>query len=192
MRVLLATEGPSDEITAEAIISFAWPNAQIDPKRFPARGIAIIERSVENVVRAAHFGHYDMLVLHADMDNTLSSGFRHVSESSRWADLSAKIDSCLGSLPPASREQPLIAVLMAPVPTTDAWLAWGRDNKDGPAWESKERHHLKQLIFGTPPRSITKTTAALADVLIEQLKANEDWPISLRSFVDGLQTPPDA
>ncbi|EYF07665.1 hypothetical protein [Chondromyces apiculatus] len=71
-RFLLATEGPVDDVVLGALCA-TWCGlaaADIDRKVFPARGIEQVLRLVPEVVRAAHFGHYDALLIHADADET--------------------------------------------------------------------------------------------------------------------------
>src|SRR5262245_30685197 len=59
MRVLLATEGESDQVVAQVLIRKANPEAEIVPKSFPARGIQVVLRLLPDTVRAAHFGFFD-------------------------------------------------------------------------------------------------------------------------------------
>ena len=52
-----------------------------------------------------------------------------------------------------------------------------------------DRRSLKRALFGNPPRHTAKKTEALAHSLIDQMEENDDWPITLRWFVDDLTAP---
>lgn len=111
MRVLLAAEGPTDEVVAKSIIRRFLPSAEIVPKRFTSRGLVVVRRSIPALVRAAHYQLYDLLVIHFDTDDTLRGAWRHVSESSRWQEAQAKIESVLPLPDHPSRERRLLTLL---------------------------------------------------------------------------------
>jgi hypothetical protein len=190
MRVLLATEGDSDEVVADRLVRHLCLGAQFDPKRFPARGFPVVRRLMPDVVRAAYYGFYDLLVVHFDLDTTLPAGFQCVVESPRWQEIRSLIDATLASLPDIRRPGPLVAVLMAPCQSTDAWLTWGRDNAKGRDWEARSRHELKHRLYGLPPRKIVEKSRKLVEELLAQMQASDQWPQSLRDFVGAFQPPP--
>jgi hypothetical protein len=186
VRVLLATEGPSDEVIAERLIQHVLSDVKIDRKQFPARGFSVVQRLVKVFVRAGHFGHYDLLVVHFDLDDTLPVGFQEVSQSPRWNQIHSQIRDTLALLATAHRSVPSRTSIMAPCRSTEAWLAWGREDESGRKWEEVDRHNLKRKLFGDPPRNIIDKSARLAVELIAQLDANSDWLRSLRTFMDDL------
>ena len=188
MRVLLATEGRSDEVVAQRLIKRYLGNVSIQPKSLPARGLDAIQRIAADCARAAYFGHFDLLVVHFDMDDSLPSGFMDPYQSSRWSQIRSRIASTLTSLPEAHRTAELRTVLMTPSQATEAWLSWGREDQAGSVWESEDRHDLKRKLFGNPPRGMVAKAETLATELIAQMKANNDWPVTLRWFVDELST----
>jgi hypothetical protein len=188
MRILLATEGESDEIVAQRLLIRSFPAATIEPKRFPARGFPVVLRLLPQIVRGAYFGHYDLLVVHFDLDSSLSPPFREVNQSGRWQEIRSNIDMVLSQLKPIGRESPLHSCLMTPCQSTDAWLAWAEENGVGESWEEQSRHELKHKLFGNPPRQIRKKAEALAGKLIAQMSSNASWPKSLVNFVEGLES----
>jgi hypothetical protein len=187
MRILLVTEGASDEPVAARLIRHALPDASVLAKRLPARGFAVVAREVEIWVRAAHFGHFDLLVIHFDLDDSISATFEDVSESKRWQEVRDAADKVLESLPQGGRVDALCVVLMSPCQSTEAWLAWGIENENGRAWEKSHRHILKTKLFGNPPRGLTRKAEDMAEKLIGQMAVNERWPQSLRNFMDHLR-----
>jgi hypothetical protein len=187
MRILLATEGESDEVVADALLRNIFGDPEIQPKRMPARGIAVIQRLLTDIVRAAHFGHFDLLVIHFDLDDTLAEAHQHVHESLRWATIRKEVDTVLTGLAgTAGRLAPLNAVLMAPAQSTDAWLRWALLDGDGKKWEQKHRHTLKRAIYGNPPRRLVERARVYASRLIVQTAECPSWPRSLRDFHDAL------
>jgi hypothetical protein len=186
MRILLATEGESDEIVARAIIGRIHPKASIDPKRFPARGFPIVQRLMTDVVRAAHFGFYDLLTVHFDLDDTLPSGARSVAESPRWQGIQTILVSTIPTLRDCNRPAPLRAVLMAPCQSTDAWLCWGIEGGEGTHWEARSRHDLKAKLYGRPPLMIIERARTYTQTFLDQLNKNSNWPSSLREFWTNL------
>jgi hypothetical protein len=124
MRILLATEGESDEIVAGALIRRFHPAAAIDPKRFPARGFPTVQRLLPDVIRAAHFGFYDLLAVHFDLDDTLPTGARSVAESPRWQEIHTIVVSTIPALKECNRPAPLRAVLISTA--LSAILAWSK------------------------------------------------------------------
>jgi hypothetical protein len=187
MRILLATEGPSDEVVAEQLIRNDLGAVSIDRKRFPARGFSVVERLIDVFVRAGQFGHYDLLVVHFDLDDTLPRNFTSLSQSKRWTGIQTRIIDTLASLPSANRLIPLKTLLMTPCRATEAWLAWGREGGSGRTWENADRRDLKRRLFGDPPRQLVEKSHVLASELIAQMGGNEDWPMTLKTFVDDLR-----
>jgi hypothetical protein len=187
VRILLATEGGSDEVVAHRLIDrYLGNNVTIQRKRMPGRGVDVIQRVAADCTRAAYFGHFDILIVHFDMDDTLPGGFADATQSSRWNDIRSRITTTLASLPEAHRTSELKMALMTPSQATEAWLSWGREDESGRKWEHKNRHDLKRRLFGNPPRGVVAKSEALAPELIAQMEANDDWPRTLRWFVDEL------
>jgi hypothetical protein len=188
MRILLATEGESDQIVAERLLLKVLPNSQIQPKRMPARGIAVVKRLLRDIVRAAHFGHFELLVIHFDLDDTWPQPCEHVQESERWLEIRKQVDNLvvqLGNL--SGRTSPLHAIFMAPAQSTDAWLRWALMNGDGRKWERKDRHTLKRELFGNPPRKLLEKASVYADQLLAQMQKCDQWPRSLSDFHAALE-----
>ena len=76
MRILLATEGGSDEVVAARLIErYLGKHVTVQRKRMPGRGVEVIRSVASDCTRAAYFGHYDLLVVHFDMDDTLPADF---------------------------------------------------------------------------------------------------------------------
>ena len=186
MRVLLATEGRSDEVVAHRLIERYLGNVVVQAKRMPGRSVDVIRRVAADCTRAAYFGHFDLLVVHFDMDDTLPGDFTHAAQSSRWNEVRSRMTTTLVGLPEAYRTSALKMALMTPSQATDAWLSWGREDESGRNWEHRNRHDLKQKLFGNPPRGKVAKAEALATELIAQMEANDDWPMTLRWFVDEL------
>ena len=95
MRVLLFTEGPGDEEVAAQLIRWCLGPVTIESKSLPAHGLPAILRQVSDFVRAAHIGHYDLLVVHFDMDDTLPDGFTYARQSTRWIDINSICESAI-------------------------------------------------------------------------------------------------
>ena len=187
MRILLATEGGSDEVVAHRLIErYLGNNVTIQRKGMPSRGVDVIRRVASDCTRAAYFGHFDVLVVHFDMDDTLPADFTDAAQSSRWNEIRSQMTTTLASLPEACRTSELKMALMTPSQATEAWLSWGREDESGSKWEHKNRHDLKRRLFGNPPRGVVAKAEALAPELIAQMEANDDWPRTLRWFVDEL------
>lgn len=178
-------EGPSDEVVARRLIEEYLNHAEIVPKNLTARGLPGILRQLSVCVRAGHFGNYDLLVVHFDMDDTLPAGSTHPDQSNRWREIKSKVDSTLDDLRQHSRAR-LKIVLMTPTQATEAWLSWGRDNESGRKREGMDRRVLKRQLFGEPPRGVVKKAQTLASSLIGQMRGNDDWPVTLKWFVDDL------
>ncbi len=187
IRILLAAEGESDEIIAESLIKLSWTQVEIVRKHFPARGIAMVRKTIPTLVKAAHFQGYDALVVHFDLDDTVPANFCNVNESPRWQEINGKITETISRLKDVHRERPVTWTLMTPAQATEAWLIWGRDNQDGTKWESMNRHLLKEKLFGQPPRKIVETTTELSPSLINQLGGESKRPRSLEQFLESLQ-----
>jgi hypothetical protein len=188
MRILLATEGESDEVVAGAIVRKLNPEAVIDPKKFPARGFQTVLRLLPDLVRAAHFGFYDLLTVHFDLDETLPSGALSVAESPRWRKIQTMATSTIQTLRDCNRPAPLRVALMAPCQSTDAWLGWGLEGGDGLTWEARSRHDLKTKLYGRPPLIMADKAREYSQALLNQLDANSAWPLSLREFWSKLET----
>lgn len=186
MRILLATEGDSDEAVAEGILRSLRPDANIDPKRFPARGLSVVLRLLPDTVRAAHFGFYDLLIVHADLDDTLPAGASTVQESPRWRELESLLTATLVSLPNCNRPKPLLWTLMTPDQSTDAWLCWGCEGGNGREWERKSRHDLKARLYGTPAIGMVQQARGFTQSLLAQLAGNPHRPLSLGEFIADL------
>jgi hypothetical protein len=187
-RILLATEGESEEVVAVHILGHLWPGALVDPKKYTTRGFPVVRRSVPLLAKAAYYGHYDLLVVHFDLDDTLEmTDDTTVSESVRWQDIYNRIHTTLNSLPFVGRAKAVRVALMAPCQSTDAWLTWAIAAGDGRKWEKKNRLKLKTDIFGTPPMGIIKKSETIAPFLIKRMIEEPIWPISLRAFEDQVK-----
>jgi hypothetical protein len=189
MRILLTAEGESDEIVAARLVQNVFPDAEIQPKRLPARGIVVVRRLLTDIVRAAHFGHFELLVVHFDLDDTFLDVHQQVGESERWLAMRNEVDDLLTKLltNTAGRKAPLHVVFMTPAQSTDAWLRWAVLNRDGKRWESKGRHTLKRELYGNPPRGLVRKCVAYVDRLIQQMVECGQWPRSLRDFQDAME-----
>jgi hypothetical protein len=189
MRVLLASEGESDEIVGETLIRFVRPNATIIKKRFPARGFHVVRRSIDTLVRAGHFQLFDTLVVHFDLDNSLDNPSGKCCDSPRWQEIQAASNESQAGLRPVARERPLRIAFMSPCQSTDAWILWGRDGGDGTSYQYRDRHQTKSELFGTPARSMIQRTQGFMAALERQLKIENTWPKSLRDFISQLSAP---
>jgi hypothetical protein len=188
MRILLATEGESDEIVAERLLRKVFPDSQIQPKRMPARGIAVVRKLLTDIVRAAHFGHFELLVVHFDLDDTWPEPCEHVEESERWLEIRKEVDNLVAQLRNIpGRASPLHTIFMAPAQSTDAWLRWALMDGDGRKWERKDRHTLKRELFGNPARKLVEKASVYADRLLVQMKECNQWPRSLSDFHSALE-----
>lgn len=188
IRVLLASEGPSEDIIGGQLIGSLFARATVDAKSFPARGIAVVKRSIETLVDAAHFGYYDLLVIQFDLDDThdirTSTDFR---SSPRWADIASAIQTAQGKLRPIPRTRPFEVALMSGCQSTDGWLCWGRDGGDGADWERMNRHRCRELLYGKPAIGLYEKAAAYTRQLIERTAAEPaTMPHSLRFFLNQL------
>ena len=186
MRILLMGEGDSDEIVADALIHRSYPDAVITPKRFAARGFQVVWRSIPTLVRAAHFGFFDVLVIHFDINGTLLPDFGSVTESKRFQNISMSVSESHNSLPDPGRTHALRTVLMAPCQSVEAWLGWGGEGGDGNLWERKAQKDLKKYLFGEPALNIVEKSKLRIPELISQMVGNPEWPISLREFDASL------
>lgn len=148
-RLLLAAEGPVDEIVLRALClewrEFAANDIII--KQFPARGIAQVLRLAPEIVRAAHFGYYDVLLIHADADATPDHVAGHHEPRCRTCMLQSVVDTTLERVGARSGMIRLQVVLAIPRQTTDAWLLWGRDNGDGKRVEEIPRYEVKRRVY---------------------------------------------
>ena len=186
MRILLAAEGPSDEVVARCLIEHYLDQVEIVPKKLPSRGLRALRRFASDCVRAGHYGHYELLVVHFDMDDTLPDGATHPDQSNRRREIMSRIDSTLDDLPRGQLRDKLKVVLMTPKQATEAWLSWGLENESGRKREGMDRWVLKRQLFGDPPRRVVDNTQTFAGSLIDQMQENDDWPVTLRWFVDDL------
>lgn len=188
-RVLLATEGPVDEVVVRAVCAHALGCAveDIDPKKFPARGIAQVLRLLPDTVRAAHFGYYDLLIVHGDADDSPDhDGHAVFTESCRTCQMAQRVETTLAEIPPRPGTRSLAWVLAVPRESTDAWLLWGRDDGDPAVSEAVRRHEAKIRVFGKEKHGHTTKAEALVPHLLKRLAAGEKPPASLARFLDAL------
>ncbi len=188
-RVLLATEGPSDEVVISALC-VEWRACTKDDltiKRFPARGIAQVLRLVPDIVRGAHFGYYDLLVVHADADATPDHVTGHDAPACRTCILGKAAYTTLAGLPPRDGMAPLSVAIAIPKQTTDAWLLWGRDDGDAGKLEMLDRHEVKRRVFGAAMAGHAKLARALIPALLTRIRAAEPLPPSLSRFRGSLE-----
>jgi len=188
-RFLLATEGPSEDVVGDRLLSFLCPGASVDRKQFPARGISILMGDSPIYARAGHYGCYDAVVIQFDLDDTLSHRQdKHPFYSQRWQDIHKVVHDTLYQLPPEIRQHPLRVVLMAPCQSTDAWLWWGMIGGDGKSVERKHRHDLKAKLYGSPPRRIVDKAKSYVEQLVTRMQSADrsSWPDSLIAFVLAL------
>jgi hypothetical protein len=68
-----------DPDNADRLLRSVFADAEVHPKRFPSRGIDVVKRLLHVVIRAAHFGFYDLLLIHFDLDDTLLQAHEHVA-----------------------------------------------------------------------------------------------------------------
>jgi hypothetical protein len=188
IRMFVATEGATDEAVAERIIKQRFASAEVAFKRFPSRGIDTVVKLAPMTVRAAHYGLFDAVVIHFDLDDTLSkSGAATYQDSPRWVMVSNLIAETLNVLPEIpGRTCRLRIALMAPLQSTESWLAWGNSGSGQTTWEHTPRRTLKTILFGTPPLPTVEKLAVLTDSLESRMKITEEWPGSLRFFCDQL------
>ena len=173
-------------MVARRLIERYVDQAEIDLKKLSTRGLPAIRRLASDFVRAGYFGYYDLLVVHFDMDDTLADGSTQPSESDRWRAIKSTIDSTLDHLRHSRPGGRVKVVLMTPKQATEAWLSWARDNESGRKREGMDRWALKRELFGDPPRRVVDNTQTFAGSLIDQMQENDDWPVTLRWFVDDL------
>ena len=174
-RVLLATEGPVDEVVIGALC-VEWLQldaADITMKQFPARGIAQVLRLAPDIVRAAHFGYYEILLIHADADATPDHVDGHHEPRCRVCLLQAMIETTLERVGVRPGSAPLTVVLAIPKQTTDAWLLWGRDNGDGRRVEGIDRHEVKIRVFEGARFNHQARAQALVPSLLMRLRAQD-------------------
>jgi hypothetical protein len=185
-RILLATEGPSDEVVGTRLVEHLVSGATVVCKTFPARGIQVVLRTLPTLLRAAHFGHYDWLVIHFDLDDSLpGTGSVEVEMSPLWQHVRDESTAALNALSPASgRTAPVRLALMAPNQSMDTWLLWGCNGGHGPSLERLSRHTLKEALYGKPPRKMKEKAVEYAEQLIAQMQNNDAWPASLKFFAN--------
>ena len=188
-RILLATEGPSEDAIGEILLKHFLGGVTVDRKRFPARGIDIVRRAVPNLVRAAHFGYYDLLVIHFDLDDSVNTDIgMDISASPRWQEIEQAVADGRSNCRPIMRVRDVEVVFMAGCQSTDGWLCWGRDGGDGRQLERMSRHTTKEMLYGRPPRSVTDKAKGFTQQLITRLDTQDDkWPVSLRFFIGQLR-----
>lgn len=189
-RFLIATEGPVDEVVIHALCE-AWcaPSA-IDEKRFPARGIEQVMRLVPDIVRAAHFGYYDVLVIHADADATPEHVHGHDEADCRTCRLRTKVSLVLEQVGSREGMAPLLVVVAIPKQTTDAWLLWGRDNGDGRRVEQMSRHEVKARVFeGARFDQVARARVLVPSVLARWTSEAPMRPPSLVALHQSLTAP---
>ena len=122
------------------------------------------------------------------MDDTLPADFADAAQSSRWYEIRSRMTTTLASLPEAYRASELKIVLMTPSQATEAWLSWGREDESGRNWERRNRHDLKQKLFGNPPRGmVAKAQAARCSAANKALDIRDkytDSNVSVRALSD--------
>jgi hypothetical protein len=138
-------------------------------------------------VRAAHFGHYDLLIVHFDLDDTFDPNSLNLSDNSRWKELEKIVEESRLKLKDCQRTAELGVVFMAAAQATDAWLAWGLDGGDGKAVEREDRHRQKERLYGKPPRRMREQASLHLLALHDQMQSNPDWPSCLRHFLIDLE-----
>jgi hypothetical protein len=186
VRVLLATEGSSDEVVATSLIQHISPGSDIVPKQFASRGIETILRSIPTLVQAAHYQNYDVLVVHVDLNGTYDQTAPSLSLNTRCSDIYRDIANTIATLKAGVRPVPLRCVLMAPAQSTEAWLMWGNEDGNAAAWERTDRHWLKRQLYGDPPRGLRAKAAEHVIHLLERLQGSELRPQTLRFFLLDL------
>lgn len=188
VRILLAAEGESDEIVAKHLLRKYISEAEIVPKNFPARGFPIVRRALPTLISAAHCQHYDMLVIHFDIDDSMKPGSHSVKESTRWSTLWDEVSRLKSEAKSkiVGRQEELQVAFMAPNQSTEAWLQWGISGGNGASWEAMNRRELKKELFGDPPRGMRNKTELHIGRLLAQLDTNSQWPPSLRTFIEQI------
>ncbi|MBI5496666.1 MAG: hypothetical protein HY904_16720 [Deltaproteobacteria bacterium] len=176
MRVLVAAEGPVDEVVLGMLRQRV--GAEVTYKTFQSRGIDQVLRLATDVVRAAHFGGFDLLVIHADADDSPPHQPAHVEARCRVCRLEACVATAMPTLRDIGRASPLRTVVAVPCQSTDAWLLWGRDDGAPTAVEQRHRHDVKRALFGE--RKSGHEAAALG------------WVGQLRDRLDRGEMPPEA
>lgn len=190
-RVLLATEGAVDEVVITALgrARLGCSTEEIVPKRFPARGIVQVLRLAPDVARAAHFGYYDVLILHADADDVGDHAAHTVSapqSGCHLCTLQSRVEVTLNGLAPREGVAPVSVRYAFPKQSTDAWLLWGRDGGDAVAMERFFRHHVKEQVFGRTKFGHDEKARQLVPSLLARLRRGEQGPPHLMAFVSSL------
>jgi hypothetical protein len=190
IRVLLATEGPSDDVVIKSILTGIFGLVQIDTKSFTSRGISVVMKAVPNVVRAAHFGYYGILVIHFDLNGTHNiSRDQDVTIATRRIEVEKIIVETKKELRSIPRAYDTSILLATPCQSTDAWLCWGNEGGKGVEWEKIERHSCKTRLYGDPPRSTTEKALQYVPNLISRAtQESEAMPISLRTLLSEVQS----
>lgn len=190
-RVLLATEGAVDEVVIIALCRarLGCSTEDIVPKRFPARGIVQVLRLATDVARAAHFGYYDILILHADADDTADHAAHGAAAPHSGCHLCAleeRVEMTLRALEPRQGVAPLSVRYAFPKQSTDAWLLWGRDGGDAADMEQASRHLVKERLFGRTKFGHADQARTLVPPLLARLRRGEQGPPQLMAFVSAL------
>jgi hypothetical protein len=155
-------------------------------KTFAARGFNVVLRACELVARAAHFGHFDLLVVHFDLNGSLLGGPFDPIRSERIQKVSSEIGRTLSLLPIADRSEPVRVALMAPLQSTEAWLAWASIGSTID-WEKRERAQVKRTLFGSPSRGLIVKAQGYSAKLVARLQLDQnDAPPSLKHFLMSL------
>src|SRR5262249_31628210 len=145
-------------------------------KQFPARGIDQVLRLAPDIVRAAHFGYYDALLIHADADATPDHVAGHQEQRCRTCMLQAAVDATLKRVGARRGMAPLTVLIAIPKQTTDAWLLWGRDDGDGRMVEEIARHELKRRVFEGERFNHHLRAQAMVPSLLSRLRAEDQAP----------------
>jgi hypothetical protein len=191
-RILLATEGTSDEAVACGLIKNVCDGVVIDSFRFPARGFPIVKSFATTLARAAYFGFYDALVVDFDIDDGLDMtkviDGKEIEYCTRWQDMARRIHDSLNSFQHIGRTTSVKVVFMSGCQSTDAWLMWAVNGGPGKQWECRDRHELKIRLYGNPPLRMSEKAPLYVERLIDYMPQNSNWPLSLRFFMDQLSS----
>ncbi|HSN98799.1 MAG TPA: hypothetical protein VLS89_10960 [Candidatus Nanopelagicales bacterium] len=160
----------------------------VEARKFPARGIAQVLRLLPDTVRRAHWGYFDVLVVHGDADDSPEheQHSAHV-DGCHTCLMIQRIEATLATMSPRPNQEALLWALAVPRQSTDAWLLWARDDGDPAAVEGLGRHGVKAKVFGKESYGHVAKAEPLAARLIERLQAAEVPPPSLARFLRALE-----
>lgn len=189
IRIMIATEGKTDETVCEEILRDNFVECDIQRKRFTSRSFQTVLKATPQIIKAAHYGLFDIVVIHFDLDSTLRNGdLRNLSASDRWVAFWDKAKAEIARLNevPARRER-LKYVLMTPHESVEAWLAWGAAGGNGTSFELMARKTLKTGLYGDTPFPTDQQISELTQSLIQRLSRDRQWPLTLRRFIHDLR-----